>query len=79
MFRLPKRTFLKLAGLAIAERLVPPWVRAAPADVAQSDRKLVVVTFGGGCRYQETFSSDGLRNIPRLARLKAEGRFFSNW
>ena len=78
MFQLPKRTFLKLAGLAIAEKLVPPWMRAAPTDVAPSDRKLVVVTFGGGCRYQETFFQEGLRNIPRLAALKSEGRFFSN-
>jgi hypothetical protein len=27
-------------------------------------------------RYSETFSGDGLRNIPRLAELKAQGRFY---
>ena len=75
MLRLPKRDFLKLAGLAIAEKLAPPWLRARPA--AREDRKLIVVTFGGGCRYQETFAPEGLRNIPRLARLKPEGRFFA--
>ncbi len=78
MLKLPKRDFLKLAGLAIAEKLVPPWVRARPAEPSHAERKLVVVTFGGGCRYQETFTPQGLRNIPRLAALKTEGRFFSN-
>ncbi len=78
MLKLPKRDFLKLAGLAIADKLVPSWVRARPAEAAGDDRKVIVVTFGGGCRYQETFMPEGLRNIPRLSGLKPEGRFFSN-
>ncbi len=73
-----KRDFLKLAGLAIAERMVPPRLRARPSEPLASDRKLIIVTFGGGCRYQETFSPEGLRNIPRLAELKQQGRFFAN-
>ncbi len=73
-----KRDFLKLAGLAIAERMVPPRLRARPSERLASDRKLIIVTFGGGCRYQETFSPEGLRNIPRLAELKPQGRFFAN-
>ena len=72
-----KRDFLKLAGLAIAEKLVPPWLRGQRAEPSPAERKLIVVTFGGGCRYQETFAPEGLRNIPRLANLKAEGRFFA--
>lgn len=72
-----KRDFLKLAGLAIAEKLVPPWLRGQRAEPRSAERKLIVVTFGGGCRYQETFAPEGLRNIPRLAGLKAEGRFFA--
>ncbi len=78
MLRLPKRDFLRLAGLAIAERLTPHWLRAQEQEPLPSDRNLIVVTFGGGCRYQETFTPQGLRNIPRLAGLKAEGRFFAN-
>lgn len=78
MLRLPKRAFLKLAGLAIADKLLPAWLHARPADPVEADRKLIVVTFGGGCRYQETFSPEGLRNIPRLAALRSQGRFFSN-
>ncbi len=75
---LGKRDFLKLAGLAIAERLLPPWMLARAAEPIPSDRKLIIVTFGGGCRYQETFSEQGLRNIPRLASLRDEGRFFAD-
>ena len=75
MLRLPKRYFLKLAGLAIAERVAPPWLRARPSH---ADRKLILVTFGGGCRYQETFAPEGLRNVPPLAALKPQGWFFAN-
>lgn len=78
MLRLAKRDFLKLAGLAIAEKLVPSWAWARPAEPAESDRKVIIVTFGGGCRYQETFAAEGLRNIPRLVGLKDDGRFFRN-
>ncbi len=78
MLRLPKRDFLKLAGLAIAEKLVPPGLRAQREARPHDDRKLIVVTFGGGCRYRETFAREGLRNIPRLSALKSQGRFFSN-
>ena len=56
MLRLAKRDFLKLAGLAIAEKLVPSWAWARPAEPTESDRKVIIVTFGGGCRYQETFA-----------------------
>ena len=78
MLRLAKRDFLKLAGLAIAEKLVPPRIWAQPAEPAASDRKVIIVTFGGGCRYQETFAPEGLRNVPRLVGLKENGRFFQN-
>lgn len=78
MRKILKRQFLQLAGLAIADRLVPAWLRARPAEPPKADRNLIIVTFGGGCRYKETFSPEGHRNIPRLVSLKAEGRFFSN-
>lgn len=78
MLKLPKRDSLKLAGLAIADKLVRPWLRARLDEAATGDRKLIVVTIGGGCRYQETLAPEGLRNIPRLADRKAKNRFFSN-
>ena len=76
MLPLSKREFLKLAGLAIADRIAPK--RAHAAERAAGDRKVIIVTFGGGCRYQETFAKQGLRNIPRLVSLKNDGMFFRN-
>ena len=75
------RSFLKLAGLAIAQRILSPsllafWEQAAAA--AASGRKVIIVTFGGGVRSSETFSPDGLRNIPRLAGLRDSGFFYRN-
>jgi hypothetical protein len=38
----------------------------------------MVVTFGGGVRYSETFAPEGLHNIPRLVALRPEGHFFKS-
>ena len=41
-------------------------------------RKVVVVTFGGGARDQETFAPEGQENIPRLIReLIPQSAFFT--
>lgn len=41
-------------------------------------RKVVVVTFGGGARDQETFAPEGQENIPRmLGELLPQGTFFT--
>lgn len=73
------RDFLKLAGLSIAQKILPPallnlWAQAAEAQA--KGRKVIIVTFGGGVRTEETFSPAGLRNIPRLASLRPEGFFY---
>ena len=39
---------------------------------------MIIVTFGGGVRYSETFTADGERNIPRLVELRPSGYFFKN-
>jgi hypothetical protein len=72
---LTKRAFLRLAGLSIAPRIVPQRLRADTAG-SQDGRRVIIVTFGGGVRYSETFGSEGLRNIPRLAEMRPEGFFF---
>lgn len=79
------RDFLKLAGLSIAQRILPPgllslWSQAAHAQnhAENSARKVILVTFGGGVRTSETFSPAGIRNIPRLAALQPEGFFYQN-
>ena len=76
MFGFSKRQFLKMAGLSIAGRVADPVVRAAPARGPAN--KLIIVTFGGGVRYAETFAPEGIRNIPRLVELKPQAHFFRN-
>jgi hypothetical protein len=75
MLGLSKRQFLRLAGLSIAGRIGP--ARAGPAEPDPGARKVILVTFGGGVRYAETFTPEGVRNIPHLARLRPEGFFFA--
>jgi hypothetical protein len=51
------------------------WARAATAS---SKRKIVVVTFGGGARDQETFAPEGQENIPHLmGELIPQATFFT--
>ncbi|MBI1788199.1 MAG: hypothetical protein HYR60_11690 [Acidobacteria bacterium] len=70
--RLGKRRFIQLAGLSIADRILPVRLWGAP----KSGWKVIIVTFGGGVRYAETFAPEGLRNIPRLVEMQPEGHFF---
>lgn len=68
---LSKREFLQAAGLTLASRVI-----THAADAKESARKVIIITFGGGVRYSETFAPEGLQNIPQLARLQPQGRFF---
>jgi hypothetical protein len=72
---LSKRRFVQLAGLSISNRILPGWLRAQVAPPS-SLRKVVIVTFGGGVRYSETFTPEGARNIPRLVEMRPKGYFF---
>src|SRR5579863_1939399 len=72
-----RRDFLRsAAGLTLGSTLLrSPWARAA---VAASKRKVIVVTFGGGARDQETFAPEGQENIPHLMReLIPQATFFT--
>jgi hypothetical protein len=62
-----KRTFLRAAGLLVAG-LIAPQGRARPSLQGSTDigHKVVVLIFGG-VRRAETFSPDGLVNIPHLS------------
>ena len=76
-----KRDFLKAAGLSMAQRIVPAGLLAQWTEAQQvgaSQRKVIIVTFGGGVRYSETFAPEGLRNIPRMSALKNQGHFFNS-
>src|ERR1051326_3096792 len=78
MFRLSKRRFLQLAGLSIAPRLLPRGLWVQSASARRRSNKVILVTFGGGVRYSETFATEGLRNIPRLVAMRPGGHFFRN-
>jgi len=78
MLALTKRRFLQLAGLSIAPRILPQRLWAAATRQSQAARKVIIVTFGGGVRYSETFSHEGVRNIPRLVEMKPKGVFFKS-
>src|SRR5215831_5524475 len=71
-----RRDFLRTAaGLTLGSVLSRPcWASA----VAPSKRKVVVVTFGGGARDQETFAPEGQENVPNLMReLIPQSAFFT--
>jgi hypothetical protein len=78
VFPLSKRRFLQLAGLSISNRILPGWLRAQEVFSGKSENKVILVTFGGGVRYSETFAPEGLQNIPRLAALRPKGYFFKS-
>lgn len=61
-----RRDFLRTAaGLTIGGALVGagPLLHAEPT---RKKRKVIVITFGGGARDEETFARDGQENIPHL-------------
>jgi hypothetical protein len=71
-----RREFLRSAGLTLGSTLLRiPFARAANIS---PKKKLVVVTFGGGARDQETFAPEGQENIPNMMRdLLPRATFFT--
>jgi hypothetical protein len=76
---LNRREFLRGAtGAALGTALVgaSPFVHG---ETAQKKRKVIVVTFGGGARDQETFAPEGQENIPHLLNeLAPQSSFFTH-
>src|SRR5213082_3020664 len=72
-----RREFLRSAvGVVLGSSL--PSSLAARTGVAASKRKVVVITFGGGARDEETFTPEGQENIPHLMReLIPQSSFFT--
>ena len=72
-----RREFLRGAGgLALGSTLLSS--RLARAATASTKRKVIVITFGGGARDQETFAPEGQENIPHLMReLIPQASFFT--
>jgi hypothetical protein len=62
-----RRDFLRMATGATAACALPGTVPAALAAISRPQSpKVIVVTFGGGARDEETFAPDGAANIPHL-------------
>src|ERR1700748_2803643 len=72
-----RREFLQdSASIAIcATSARSPFARAAALP---KNRKVVVITFGGGARDQETFAPEGQENVPNmLHELAPQSSFFT--
>lgn len=72
-----RRDFLRsAAGLTLGSTLVrSSWARALHAT---PKKKVVVITFGGGARDQETFAPEGQENVPHMMReLIPQSSFFT--
>ena len=76
-FAWKRREFLRdAAGLTLGSLL--PTRLFARAGAPPKRQKVVVVTFGGGARDQETFAPEGQENIPHLMReLIPQSAFFT--
>src|SRR5690242_1674573 len=76
-FARKRREFLRdAAGLTLGSLL--PSRLLARAGVPADRRKVVVITFGGGARDQETFAPEGRENIPHLmGELIPRSSFFT--
>src|SRR5580698_1034762 len=72
-----RRDFLRsAAGVTLGSTLLNSSLARAVASSPK--RKVVVVTFGGGARDQETFAPEGQENIPHLMReLIPQASFFT--
>jgi hypothetical protein len=73
-----RREFLRSAsGLVLGSTILSSSVFAR-TGVPQKDRKVVVITFGGGARDQETFAPEGQENISHLLHeLIPQSTFFT--
>jgi hypothetical protein len=73
-----RREFLRsAAGVTLGGALLGCGLLAR-TGIPQKKRKVVVITFGGGARDQETFAPEGQENIPHLMReLIPQSTFFT--
>ena len=63
-----RRDALRLMAACMADWWLPRRVLAQKAPASRRpDRRVIVVTFGGGVRYEDTLAPEGWVNIPHLA------------
>jgi len=72
-----RREFLRTAAGVTLGASISPAGSVLRASAFPKDKKVVVITFGGGARDQETFAPEGQENIPHLMReLIPQASFF---
>jgi len=73
-----KRAFLRAAGLMIASLMLPQTGAAWEDTAGGESGQKVVLAIIGGVRRAETFSREGLANIPHLVQLFPQCLFFDH-
>lgn len=73
-----KRAFLRAAGLTIAGMMFPRAGAGWDAGARENPGQKVVLAIIGGVRRAETFSREGLENIPRLVQLFPQCLFYDH-
>ncbi len=73
-----RRDFLRLAAVFLVDHFLPRRLFARePKGFKKPAHRAIVVTFGGGARYQDTFAPEGWVNIPHLTGdLFPQGIFY---
>ena len=73
-FLLDRRDVLRGAAALLADAVLP---RRTLASAEATETRAIVVTFGGGVRWEDTFAPEGWPNIPHLVNdLVPQGLFF---
>jgi hypothetical protein len=65
--RLHRRDALRVLAACMADWFLPRRLFARSSAQRKPDRRVIVVTFGGGVRYEDTLAPQGWVNIPHLA------------
>lgn len=74
-----RRDFLRSATGAVLGSALMGASPFAYGEASQRKRKVIVITFGGGARDQETFAPQGQENIPHLLNeLAPQSSFFTH-
>ena len=65
--KLQRRDALRVMAACMADWWLPRHLFAQRAASKKPERRVIVVTFGGGVRYEDTLAPEGWVNIPHLA------------
>lgn len=71
-----RRNLLKAAGLLVADLLIEKPLRGIEPSLAVSPGNKVILLISGGVRFAETFSPEGIVNIPNLSAALAPKALF---